>query len=486
MNGSARWVWVAAAALAIAACGGGGGSGGDSSSAAKSVVVRGPITGFGSIVVNGVHYETEGAEIEIGDQGGHGQDDLAVGQIVSIEGSDDGDGHHHAQHVRYEAELQGAVSSIDVAGNSFVAVGQTVQASDATVFSGIASVADLAVGDRVEVSGSRDDAGVVQASFVKKEGPEAESEVRGTIASLDTGAKTFTIGSLTVDYAGATLSPSTLVLADGIIVEVEGTLGGAVLHATKVKQEDDAFHDGEHHGDEAEVEGVIATVNGDGSFVVDGVTVVTTTSTQYRGGTAADVVAGARVEAEGSIQADGSLQAEKVSFRAQTRGMLEGDVEAVDTTASTITLMGVTLHVGTVTSLCDNRDSHHTFALSDIAAGDHVEVAFSGTTGALEATRITRRDADGDAVVRGPVDSFDAVAGTLSIAGIAVDTAGARFENDEASTTREAFFAALAVGTEVKAKGSYAGGVLSASEAEIEQAEGDDDHGGGDDEGGHG
>ncbi|WP_258286196.1 hypothetical protein, partial [Escherichia coli] len=49
---------------------------------------------------------------------------------------------------------------------------------------------------------------------------------------LDTTARTFTIGTLTVNYSGATVQGT---LANGTRVEVQGTLAGNVLTTTSVE-----------------------------------------------------------------------------------------------------------------------------------------------------------------------------------------------------------------------------------------------------------
>ena len=58
---------LVAAALLLAACGGGGGGGSDQPApvAEDPVMTVGAISGFGSVHVNGVRFETSGAQITL-------------------------------------------------------------------------------------------------------------------------------------------------------------------------------------------------------------------------------------------------------------------------------------------------------------------------------------------------------------------------------------------------------------------------------------
>ena len=81
------------AAMAVAACGGSGTqtAGIDRGGVATPVSVVGPITGFGSIVVNGVHYNVDKASIVV-DGNPATASDLALGQVVTVVGERDAAG----------------------------------------------------------------------------------------------------------------------------------------------------------------------------------------------------------------------------------------------------------------------------------------------------------------------------------------------------------------------------------------------------------
>ena len=121
---------MSVSALALISCGGGGSSSDSTSSVAvtpptpvsSSGFVSGPIDGFGSIIVNGERYETDGASFIINDEAGS-QDDLRVGQIVTLQTSMDNNGNRRADRVEYDSELEGPITSINLEENSFVGSG---------------------------------------------------------------------------------------------------------------------------------------------------------------------------------------------------------------------------------------------------------------------------------------------------------------------------------------------------------------------------
>ena len=123
-----------------AGCGGGSGSSAapppppPSGGIGRNGVAVGPITTFGSIVVNGVRYETNSSTFTINDTAGT-QDDLKVGHIVSVSGTIDSNGTTgSATQVTFDDSVKGPVESIDLVSNRLVVLGQTVIISPDTSF----------------------------------------------------------------------------------------------------------------------------------------------------------------------------------------------------------------------------------------------------------------------------------------------------------------------------------------------------------------
>ena len=114
---------------ALLSCGGGGGGGGnagiDNSRAPAIAVVSGPINGFGSVIVNGVHYNTDHAEFWV--RGVRAEADLNVGSYIHLEGTTSADGKEGvAKLIYFQPNVIGAVSSVDLLAETFVVLGQTV------------------------------------------------------------------------------------------------------------------------------------------------------------------------------------------------------------------------------------------------------------------------------------------------------------------------------------------------------------------------
>src|SRR4249920_1697803 len=102
LRGLAAWL----AALLVTSCGGGVGSGG------TGAFASGPITGFGSIIVEGIHFDESAARIEGDDGTGRGRSELRLGTMVEVQSSEIRDGAATASQVRIVSALIGSVESV--------------------------------------------------------------------------------------------------------------------------------------------------------------------------------------------------------------------------------------------------------------------------------------------------------------------------------------------------------------------------------------
>jgi hypothetical protein len=298
-----------AVALASAGCASDSGGG-----ITGSGLVIGQITAFGSIFVQGIEFDVDRADIDVDGMPG-AQSDLALGMIVAVRGVVDADtATGVASSVSYDSEVQGPVDSVDAGSGTIIVLGQVILTDATTVFEDT-TLATLAAGDVVEVSGFIDADGNVRATRVARK-DENESEIRGLIAELDSQAQTFRIGGQLVDYSEAELEnvPSSG-LADGLFVDVRSTRGssGGVLLADRVNVEDESF-EGEG-GLHVDIEGVVSRVDSATEFVLNGTRPVRTTSmTEFQNGTAADIQENVELEVRGTVGSDGVLVADRVEF----------------------------------------------------------------------------------------------------------------------------------------------------------------------------
>ncbi|MBE9563610.1 MAG: hypothetical protein IMF17_00090, partial [Proteobacteria bacterium] len=160
----------------------------------------GVITGFGSVYINGVEYETDNSDISI-DGSSSAETDLGIGDVCSLQGSVNADGvTGTATAITCTDELEGYVLDVSalVGGvGTMNVMGQTVTITADTVFDSdtMASIADLVVNDIVEVHGYSDGTGNVFATRVETKDVDEDIEVKGLISNLDSIAFTFKLGS---------------------------------------------------------------------------------------------------------------------------------------------------------------------------------------------------------------------------------------------------------------------------------------------------
>lgn len=465
------WTLALFAATLLAACGGGGSSS-DGGGIGGTGLHIGPNEGDGAVQVDGITFDTTNATVTIS---GNPADaaDVQRGMVVVVTGTVNGNV-GVADEVEIEEVVEGAIEQ-KIDETTMIVLGQTVVVDDDTVFEPAIvppSLAGVNVGELVKIYGFVQRAGVILATRVERELALPEFQARGLIANLNAAQQTFTLGGRTVDYSGADTSGlpggqpqnGQFVLVKGL--NALSTLGELI--ATRIKllnfvELDDVLL--------AEIEGFITSIAGPNDFKVAGHAVSTNASTKYEGGTADDIVLGARVEVEGTRVND-VIIATKIKF--QVTVVLEGDVATVS--ASTITIVG--LPGITVTVQASTEYDGAATGIGDVEVGDHLEIRGTkkSATGVL-AVRVVETDASTDVVLQGPVDATPAPADpTFSILGVVVDTTGLGVEDFEGANDeiigRANFFAEVKAGVLVKAQGDLVGGAVDWDEIEFE---GEDD-----------
>lgn len=93
-----------------------------------------------------------------------------------------------------EGGVRGPIGSVDVAGNGFTVLGLRVRVSDSTRLDGAASVADLGVGQEVDVRGTVDLTGALAASDVRVRVPEVRGVIESSSALAGGGAALSVLG----------------------------------------------------------------------------------------------------------------------------------------------------------------------------------------------------------------------------------------------------------------------------------------------------
>lgn len=309
-----------AATFVLTACGGGGGGGdsasgggGGTSTAADTTV--GPITGFGSVIVNGVRFEDNAARVNDDSGNTISSSNLRLGMTVEIRGSIGDDGTGTANSISLFSELKGPLSNLNTAAGTFSILGFNVVTDGSTVYEDVSGLSGLTNGDVVEVYGVRNGNTVTASRVEKKTGTSSSTEIklRGQVSALNAGATTFALGSTTVNFGSATITPSAASLVDGAFVAVRSssTSAGGVVNASRIQVVGNVPFSADDGG-KLELNGVVSSFTSISSFVISGITVDASSATFLRG-SASQVGVGTHLEVEGPYS-NGVLTASKAKF----------------------------------------------------------------------------------------------------------------------------------------------------------------------------
>ena len=294
----------------------GGGTGGTG-------ISTGAISGFGSVVVNDVHFRTDAKTKKlvngVTDSSGRMDNNIfAVGMVVTVR---HGTGDNNAQVIEYRDNLRGPIAVIASGADDIIEIlGQSVVVDDAVIF------ASLRQSDIVEISGFADNAGRIRAEYILSVPPPMpppvqEFEVKGFVSgSSSTG---FRLGPLP-DGSGTTVMVSYPPggPANGTYVQVVTTdqepVGGVIAATQVVKLAPRTeFPD----RTPVDLEGLVTTPwtgsGNDLSFAVEGKRVQWNDTTEFLGGggTREDTrQTNRRVQVRGT-ETGGVLSAARIVFR---------------------------------------------------------------------------------------------------------------------------------------------------------------------------
>ena len=306
----------------LAGCGGGGGEMvariGSGGSGAPVSAGAGAVSGFGSIIVNGQHYDETAAQVFVDERpdlpSAASVDAIRLGSQIRFEHQS-----NRISQATVAAEVIGPVAS--VGADTLTVLSQTVRvnaaAASPTVFDGFTALTDLAAGSIVEVHGQRNAAGEIVASRIELRPATGVMRVAGTVASA--ASDSFKIGTLTVRTAQATVLPAGQTLATGqrVAAWTDQPLANGEFVARVVRI------GGTNVPDAAALtlDGVVTDYKTVSSFRVGGYA-VDATGAQFVGGTATDLRDGRFVRASGTVNA-GVLRATRVEFIAATAPVVE-------------------------------------------------------------------------------------------------------------------------------------------------------------------
>ncbi len=445
-----------------------------------AAVSIGTISGFGSVIVNGTHYDTATAMFTVDGQSGS-QSDLAVGDVVVVKGTaEDGTTGAIAETVEFDDNVEGPIEAgsisidpVDPTAGTFVVLGQMVHFDFSTSFDDSispASIEGLSDGDIVEVSGLVRSDGGIQATRIEPKTllPGDPFEVTGRVAEPLNPGPSFMINGLVVDVATRSavfdnFPGRDMAVGDPVEVKGEQTLGPAgELIATRVEYKGDRL-DGVD-GDHMEIEGFITDLTSQQNFEVSHQAVscgagCNISTEGVAGGTLALNV---KVEVKGQLENE-VLVATSVDIRlgnaVRVMSVMEESVNVDGAgNAVSVVLLGITFDVDNRTRFEDKDGTAPTeiFNISEIAVGDYLEVrGQEDGSGGVFAVIVERDDPDTETIIQGFLQE-DPATQPLTILGVIVETGPATIFEDQNDDpiSESAFFTMIQTGSLIKAKGT--------------------------------
>jgi len=194
-------------------------------------------------------------------------------------------------------------------------MGTTVTVDNATVWSNVSGLAQVAAGDVVQVWGLPSAPGSLRATRVELKPASTEPLVTGFVQNLDPLSKSFKLGQLTVQYDNSTVFSGGIdqaTLTEGAIVRVRGSAApiAGLFSATKVQG---WYAIPTQNAVAVQLAGVVTNYNGIGDFKVLG-TAINASNAQIPVGQLASIGNGVKVEVDG-FMSNGILVAKKLRVR---------------------------------------------------------------------------------------------------------------------------------------------------------------------------
>lgn len=451
----------------LAACGGGGSDSSSGTTTPSSSAGSGTVTGFGSLIVDGIRYDDSlldnpGAIQIEGDDAvvrNGNRSDLSIGQKVDIGFRDA----NVLTSLRLGSEIVGFVT-VPASGNMITVAGQRVKinvdpnAGPLTFLSDITNINSLTTNDRVEVHGVigiDNNGSFIQARRLEREPSLDESgtlimttKLTGVISNFTTTTtgRRFTLGAITVNVPPtANVDPAGLQLFNGVLVKVFSTTGivDGTLTANSIRSNSLRGNSSDYR-----VSGVVTNLDTVAkTFKVDG--------TMVNGAALSALpVAGSTIRVEGRYDAaTQTLTARdfKSSKAEVTDASLRGSITEY-VSNSNFVVRGITV------------DASNVSGLTGLANGVFVEVTGAVNNGTVKATAVEVKAPDAGARLErsGTVSALNTSAKTFQLGSQLVNYSSAAFE--------DGVVANLVDGSFVKVEGVLADGVLRAREIEFRTA----------------
>ncbi|MES1939135.1 hypothetical protein T5B8_02760 [Salinisphaera sp. T5B8] len=455
------------ALLTVAGCGSDGGNDGGGQQA--GIEGTGIVSGFGSVYIDGVEFETDAAQIVfVGEPVTESR--LSPGDLVTVVGTVDAAGQARATRIVYERTLDGPIDQIETDGDTgtLVALGQTVEFDSDTVFVN-APAEELAAGDLIAVSGFTQTDNRVHAQSIRRSETgfvpnNSTLEIEGTVDSIE--ATRLRVGDQTIDFANAQIRPDRSALVVGSRIEAFGTRAESPDAPMIASRLNVSVFKQPPAGRQMLVGAQIRDYVDQSDFVAGGWR-MDADDAQRLDNLASELSNGMYISARGVFE-NGRVKARTVRVEPPANAMLKADIDTIDTTAGTITLLGRRIDVRDDTRYIERRENgDRSLRIGTLVRGDTIRVQLY-----IDADKATVRSLErlpagtSNAAVSGQVMQFERNDNTATIvvagvtAELADDTTVYRdTEGDEIDA--DSFFARVENGRRVRLSGPQNGERIS-------------------------
>lgn len=334
--------------MLLASCGGAGGGSSVADGGIRGTGSSvGPVSGFGSVIVNGIRFVTENLGVDDfqGEAGVPTEEDLEKGMILQIRGQWQDDGQGEAESVRYDDTLRGPVTAVPQPWDGVTRTGRIevmgfAVALDRLTQTTLADLATISVGQTLRVSGWLQSDGRFRASYV---GPvtaaDSGEEIEGNLAvSGEEPNPLYSVGALALQIPSGAVCDE-IELAGGKPVDVEGEyVSESAFTVSRICNGPTAFLDASLDED-VQIAGVVTSaftgVRDSGDFALNGIPVTTHRDTEFDDLMPSDINQGVLLQVEGQYINDNgvlTLRADEIEYRdadAEVGGRLDemdGDV----------------------------------------------------------------------------------------------------------------------------------------------------------------
>lgn len=361
--------WVALAfALLIAAWG--------HEVSADGIGGSGVVRYFGSVVIDGVHYQTEDAVIRINGRPA-AEAGLKVGYHVSFRADADT---LAAWSVDYYDTVAGVLESVHILDAelqqaALMVMGQRVEVDADTWLHGV-TLDTLEPGMFLAVSADRTPDGKLLATSVDSV-VRPENVLSGPIDAIR--GTSIRMGDITIDAALIGLSPNGVTLAAGEWIHALGSYeADGTLYATRLVRQADR----NLRSMPALLEGALRRDAGRWWIREHALTIPDDV--------AARLLPGLRASVSGTLASTGQLFARDIWTDQRRFYRLDGLIEALDPATSTLTVGGTRVLLDRRTSFRDDRDGYRWLGPDSLGVHDAVSLIVEETDAGVRARKVTR------------------------------------------------------------------------------------------------